>query len=267
VRLHPYLESGSFIAFAHRGGAREAPENSMRAFESAVQLGYTYLETDVHATADGVVIAFHDTTLDRVTNLHGEVASFSFADLGQARICETEPIPALAEVLATWPNIRLNIDVKSDNAVEPLSKLLRERDCLDRVCLASTSAARLRLLREIFGERLCTAMNPAELLRLRAGASAKAFGSFVGRCAQVPERAKLGGLLPWHLDDDFLRAAHHLHIPVHVWTIDDRADMERLIDIGVDGLMTDRPSLLREVLDERGMWWRADNRRRPSRPT
>ena len=119
MRLHPYLEFGGLIAFAHRGGALEQPENSMRAFEAAIKLGYTYLETDAQVTSDGIVIAFHDDTLDRVTDLRGSVDQRSFTEISTTRIAGTEPIPRLEDVLTAWPEARFNIDIKSDGVVEP----------------------------------------------------------------------------------------------------------------------------------------------------
>lgn len=255
MRLHPYLEFGGPIAFAHRGGAFEQPENSMRAFEAAIDLGYTYLETDARVTSDGVLVAFHDETLDRVTDLRGAVAERSYDEIASARVSGTEPIPRLEEVLATWPEARFNIDIKCDGAVEPLSKLIRDLHCIDRICLASRSAERLFAMRQTWGEKLCAALAPGEIARLGLATCGLPTGQILGRCAQVPDRQVIAGLAPWRLDARFLRAAHGLNIPVHVWTINERETMEHLIELGVDGIMTDRPSLLGQVLDQRGLWW------------
>lgn len=253
--MHPYLEHAAPIAIAHRGGALEQPENSMRAFEAAIRLGFTYLETGAQATADGVVVAFHDTALDRVTDLRGLIQTRTFAEVSVARVSGTEPIPRLEEVLAAWPNARISIDVGSDAAVLPLARALRAADCLDRVCLASVSAKRLQLLREIFGERLCTALAPGELGRLHLAAMGLPRSRLQGRCAQLPEKAQLGGILAWRLSERFLAVAHKLGIPVHVGAVEEAEDMERMIELGVDGIITGRPSVLCGIMQDRGLWW------------
>src|SRR5436309_11628749 len=112
-----FLDAAAPIAFAHRGFSRDGHENSMAAFEAAVALGYRYLETDVRVTADGVALAFHDATLDRVTNRSGRIADLPWAQVRNARIGGVEPIPLLADLLAAWPEVCVNIDVKSDRGV------------------------------------------------------------------------------------------------------------------------------------------------------
>jgi glycerophosphoryl diester phosphodiesterase len=148
---HPYLDSIKPIAFAHRGGTSAAPENSMRAFQHAVDLGYRYIETDVHATADGHVVAFHDNDLQRTCGSSLKIAEASIDELSTARIDGTDPIPLLAEILTTWPNMKVNIDCKSDAVVAPLIRQLRSSHCLDRVCIGSFSDQRLARIREEFG--------------------------------------------------------------------------------------------------------------------
>jgi glycerophosphoryl diester phosphodiesterase len=110
---------------AHRGGARESPENSLRAFRHAVSLGYQYIETDIRATADGVPVVFHDESLQRVTDRTGRVRDLPFSEVRTARIGDAEPVHSLQEVLDHFPGIRFNIDIKEDNAVVPVLRLLR----------------------------------------------------------------------------------------------------------------------------------------------
>lgn len=248
--MHPFLEFDGFLAFAHRGGAEEAPENTMAAFQAAVNLGYRYLETDAYTTSDGVLLSFHDTVLDRVTDRQGELAALPYEDVKKARVAGTEPVPLMAEVLEAWPDVRINIDPKVDSAVEPLIALIRDMKVLDRVCIGSFSSARIKAFREAFGDRICTSMGPGETARLRAAAYGLPVGHFQANCAQIPIRQH--GLTL--VDPRMIRVANRLGLQVHVWTIDDRAEMERLIDLGVHGLMTDRPSLLKQVLQDRGLW-------------
>jgi glycerophosphoryl diester phosphodiesterase len=249
--VYPYLDHDGPIAMAHRGGAYHPDnlgyENSMRAFEQAVGLGYQYLETDLHATSDGVVVAFHDGRLDRVTDRTGIISQLPWSEVKQAKINGREPIPLLTEVLEHFPTTRLNLDIKADNGVLPAASVLRDANAIDRVCVSSFSQARVQRIRAELGDRLATGFGQNEIARLRF--SPLRFNS-PGACLQIPEyfgRIKV-------LTPALLRRAHALGKQVHVWTVDDPADMHRLLDAGVDGLITDRTDLLREVLLERGQW-------------
>ncbi|MQA06367.1 MAG: glycerophosphodiester phosphodiesterase [Streptosporangiales bacterium] len=225
----------------------------MAAFEHAVSLGYRYLETDAHLTADGVLVAFHDATLDRVTDHTGAVATLPWRSLAQARIGGSEPIPRLEELLTAWPDVRVNIDVKADNAVQPLVDLVRRLDCYDRICVASFSDARLRRIRRALGPRLCTSTGRAETARLRLACSGRVLAGTAPRnvgCAQVP--AQFGALTV--VTPAFVELLHAMGAQVHVWTVNTRTEMERLIDLGVDGIITDETETLRAVLAERGLW-------------
>lgn len=248
--MHSYLDYDGFLAFAHRGGAEEAPENTMAAFEAAVRLGYRYLETDAYTTSDGTLLSFHDEVLDRVTNMQGAVAETPWSTVRQAKVGGLEPVPLMAEVLDAFPDVRVNIDPKVDSAVEPLIKLLKDMDVLDRVCIGSFSSARIQAFRDAFGEKVCTSMGPMETARFRGHAFHLPLTKPVANCAQLP--VKHYGLTL--VDKRMVSAGKRLGIQIHVWTIDEEAEMERLIDLGVDGLMTDKPSLLRTVLKRRGLW-------------
>ena len=251
---YPYLEHDGLLAFAHRGGAGAWPENTMPAFQGAVDLGYRYLETDVHATRDGVLLAFHDDKLDRVTDRTGVIAEMDYADVKQARVDGREPIPLMADLLLAWPEVRINIDPKRDNAAGPLIRLLKDMNAIDRVCVTAFSGKRTAGIRAALGPRLCTGMGPMSTARLRfsswSGPLGFVWGGFVEGCAQIPVR-QYGIRL---VDRALVDRAHELGLQVHVWTIDDPVEMRRLIDAGVDGLMTDEPALLKTVLIERGLW-------------
>ncbi len=236
-----FLDFPGPLAFAHRGGAAHGPENSWPAFEHAVGLGYTFLETDARATEDGVLVAFHDKTLDRLTGRPGEIARMAHREIAAARIDGTEPIPLLEDLLAAWPQVRFNVDVKEASAVRPLAEVLRRTAAWDRVCICSFSARRLRAARQALGPAVCTAASPAGIAAVR-------LGSRVGspaECAQVPAAVARA---------PFVRRAHGLGLQVHVWTVNDRALMESMLDRGVDGIITDQTVALREVLTARGQW-------------
>ena len=244
-----YLDHAGPIPFAHRGGASEHPENTMPAFEHAVRMGYRYLETDAHATVDGVLVAFHDGVLDRLTDRSGIIAKLPWEYVRQARVRDAS-IPLMEELLSAWPEVRVNIDLKHEAAVVPLVEVIERTRTHDRVCVASFSGKRLDRFRRLTAGKVCTAIGPLDIARLRGAGFGLPAGSFAGGCAQVPVRQ--GPLLI--LDQRFVDVAHRNGLPVHVWTIDDEAEMERLLDLGVDGIMTDRPSVLKEVLVRRGQW-------------
>jgi glycerophosphoryl diester phosphodiesterase len=250
---HPFLGSEGPLAFVHRGGATEATENSILAFERAWSLGFTHFETDVHATSDGVLVALHDATLDRVTDRVGRIEELPWADVCRSRLADGTSPPRLVELLAAVPGARFNIDVKADEAVGPLIALLRsDPSLLERVCVASFSDARLSVVRRSFGSRVCTSTGPAGVLahRLAVSLGRPTPGRFLGDCFQVPVGIRRVPLVT----EAFVLRAHEQGRPVHVWTVDEQPEMERLLDLGVDGLMTDRPEVLRDVLKARGAW-------------
>lgn len=247
----PYFRS-RFQAFAHRGGRWPgAGENSPTAFRRAAESGFSYLETDVHATADGELVAFHDTCLDRVTDGHGLIAEHTVAGLAELRIDGGDPIPRLADLLAEFPDARFNLDIKAPEAVAPLAELITSAGAEDRVCVSSFSLSRIRAFRKLVSRRVATGLSapgvfllwlgPPLLPRLLRGQAAQVPLRFWGdRLALVTRR--------------FVRTAHRYGIRVHVWTVNDAPTMERLLDLGVDGIVTDEPDLLKAVLARRGIW-------------
>jgi glycerophosphoryl diester phosphodiesterase len=253
--VHDHPEA--VLAFAHRGGAYhpeiEGLENSLVAFKHAVDLGYSYLETDVHATRDGELFAFHDTALDRVTEHRGAVADLTSADVSRALIGGREQIPTMESLLEEFPEVRFNIDLKSDAAVVPLAELVRSTAAQDRICVGSFSRRRITEFRRLVGRRVATSAAPVEAAAFRLLPAARLVDLAVRRGAaalQLPHHRK--GLVV--VTRGLIRRAHALGLHVHVWTIDEPDQMHELLDLGVDGLMTDRTDLLREVLLDRGQW-------------
>jgi len=246
TRLHPFLDWDGPIPFAHRGGASDVPENTMPAFQYAIDAGYRYVETDVQVTADGVLVAFHDNGLSRTTGRAGRISDLPWSEVRTALVDGTAPIPLLEDMLGTWPELRVNIDCKTDQAVPGLVATLRRCNALDRVCVGAFSDIRMRRLKATLGEGLCTALAPSGVVALRFGRPRKRGAE----TAQVP--ARQGRLVV--VTESFVVRAHALGIKVHVWTIDEAEEMHRLLDLGVDGIMTDRPLVLREVFEQRGVW-------------
>lgn len=246
---HAYLDHKGILAFAHRGDHSAGPENTMPAFAGAVAMGFSYIETDVHCTRDGVLLAFHDDRLDRVTDSAGVIANLPFAVVGKARVDGTEPIPLLEDVLDAFPDTRFNIDLKADNTVSPFVEFVKRTRCQDRICVGSFSDRRIAFIRREFPE-ICTSMGPREVLRARLSSFRLPLGKFSAACSQVP--------VNWNrlsvIDDRFVNAMRARNIQVHVWTINDSDEMQRLLDLGIDGIMTDYPHILKTILVERQLW-------------
>ncbi len=254
----PYLGDPGTTAMAHRGFSLDGLENSMVAFEAAVDLGYRYVETDTHATSDGVAVAVHDPTLDRVTDRTGRIATLPWRVVSQARIAGREPIPRLDELLHTWPTLRINIDVKSDPAIEPTVAAIERARAHDRVCIGSFSDRRLREVLRRLSKPVARSASQLAGAGFRLGSAVpRALGQRVVQrslrsidALQVPtQRYGVPILTPSTVD-----AAHRAGVVVHVWTINEVVEMDELLDIGVDGVITDRADLLKEVLIRRGGW-------------
>lgn len=253
-----FLDHPGPLALAHRGFSAAEPENSMAAFAAAVALGYRYVETDVHATRDGVALAFHDDTLDRVTDGSGRVADLGWAAVSRARIGGSEQIPRLEDLLGTWPELRVNLDVKSAHAIGPLVDAIERTRAHERVCVASFSDARRRAVERALSRPVTTSAGTGEAARFRLAVAARRSGAAVRALAdvdglQVPQRHRRVPVVT----PATVAAAHAAGRFVHVWTVNEAADMVRLLDLGVDGIVSDRADVLRDVLVSRGSWFGA----------
>lgn len=253
MSVHGYLDAPP-LALAHRGGSG-APdnigiENSLAAFAHAHDLGFRYFETDVRTSADGVVYAIHDEALDRLSGSPDTVATSTAAALDAHLLDGREPFARLEAIYARFPDARLNIDLKSEDTVTATCELVDRLGVVDRTLLASFSHRRLRRARRLLPtvatsasslEAAAFVLLPVPVLRLLRLAPV---------CLQVP--ADRGPVRV--VTADFVRKAHALGLQVHVWTIDDADQMHRLLDLGVDGLVTDRTDVLKDVLIARGSW-------------
>jgi glycerophosphoryl diester phosphodiesterase len=249
---YAFLDWPAPIAFAHQGGAAEFPGNTMKAFQGAVNLGYKYLETDLQATSDGVLIHFHNDTLDETTDHSGTISQLPWSVVKEAKVNGTEPIVRFEDVISAYPEIRFNIEPKTDQAVGPFIEAVKRMGIIDRICCGSFSDRRLRTVRKELGPTLCTSMGNWTVARLRIASwlHLKVLAGTPAGCAQVPVKEKIVPIA----DPRFISFAHDVGLPVHVWTIDDTDTMNRLLDLGADGIMTDKPSVLKDVLIQRGQW-------------
>lgn len=262
---HPFfrgLRRGSPLHIAHRGGALLAPENTLVAFRSAVERYHTdMLELDVQPTADGELVVFHDDTLDRCTDGSGPVAARTLEEIRKLDAGyrfsrdgafpfrgQGVGVPTLREVLRAFPDLRLNVELKRPGAEEAFARLLREEGALERVCIGSE-------LDEV-GERLAALLPEACHFYPRNLLTEAVIALKTGEQPPEDPRFLVLDMPLWFgdtrlVDGPFLRAAEAFGRWVNVWTVDDEAEMRQLVREGVGGVMTDRPDLLRRVLDER----------------
>ncbi len=247
-----YGEGSGPLAIAHRGGAALAQENSLAAFALASALGLRYLETDIRVTSDGQLVCFHDDTLERVTSATGPVRSRSLSELRALRINGIEPIPTLEEALDAFPEACFTVDLKDQAAIEPLVKSLQRRGVAQRVCIAGAWDGWLGHVRREVPE-VTTALGWRSLTALltcaRTGVRpprALATAPY----AHVPVKL---GRVPIFVER-LVAMSHDIGVRVVTWTVDDPVVIRRLLDAGVDAIITDRPDILREVLIQRGTW-------------
>lgn len=255
----PYLDAPWPLLFAHRGGLGVAPENTLAAFRAAIDLGFRYLETDVHITRDGELVTIHDPTIDRTTDGQGPVRARSLAELRRfdagfrftADGGRTHPfrgqglrVPTLEEVLALNPEVRVNIEIKErDPAVaRALWEFIHHHRVHDRVLVASEHAAQTRIFRVLAGDRVATSAGAADLWRfflaVRSGLGVRKRPAY-DALQLPPSHGPLTVVTPRLVD-----AAHRHGLHVHVWTINDPGEVRRLLGLGVDAVMSDFPALL-----------------------
>lgn len=258
--MHPFLAHAGPIVMAHRGGVTDAPsqpdgdsipENSDAAFARSVGLGIRYLESDIRTTSDGVPILHHDEDLRRVAFFGARVHDLTWREAAAIKLPAGARLMRLDEALITWPGIRWNLDVKDDRSVAATVGVLQRAHALDRVCIASFSRSRLHRLRSLLGPQAATSATWAEasMILPMPGAARRLIdrwshhqGSPVA--VQVPPTA-LG--LPL-LSKRSVAMAQAMGLQVHAWTINDAAQMQHLLQLGVDALITDHPSTALEVV-------------------
>lgn len=239
------------LAFVHRGGD-PARENTMAAFEDAVAMGYRYLEIDVRTSSDGVLVVFHDEALDRITDGTGPLSEKTWQELAALRLRSSgEPLLRFDELLTRWDDVHLNVDLKDGASVEEFARLVEAHGAHDRVLAASFNDARRHRVRRALSRRVATSggwavtalivlLGPLGLMQ-RLGRRCTEID-----CVQVPiSQGRIRVVTP-----GFVRRCHRAGLQVHVWVVDEPAEMRRLLDMGVDGLMTDDAAALAQFMSE-----------------
>jgi len=262
VRLDP-SRWPSPVAISHRGSRFLWPENTSKAFAEALGLGFRHIETDLHLTADGVLVCFHDHLLYRTTGEAGLVSERTFDELGRLDAGfrhdrgTTFPfrdqgvtIPSLEEVLTTHPEVTIVVDLKEDGLEAPLARLIEDLRVAQRLIVGSFHDRRLREFRRLTNGTVPTSTSPRETMAMIAA-------SRRGRPISSDAAALLVPTHWWGLrvvDDRLVDSAHLAGMQIHVWTVNTVNEMNRLLDLGVDGLITDRPDLAKTTLQQRGLW-------------
>jgi glycerophosphoryl diester phosphodiesterase len=270
------------IAFAHQGGSFEGPSSTLAAIDHALAAGASAIELDVHATLDRHVVVCHDETVDRTTNHHGEIARLTLNALGEmdnafwwiegdvvspghapgeyllrgrAPIDRRFGVATLEEVAVAFPGVLLNLDIKRTSPeVEPYEELLaselRRLERTNSVIVASFHDEAIQRFRS-FAPEVATSAATNETATFY-------FSSLEGSATVPPVSAFQVPATYGDIDvvtESFISAAHQAGIAVHVWTINEEAEMARLVDLGVDGIVSDRPTPLAAILKERGCAW------------
>lgn len=254
---NPYSQFEAPFAISHRGGALESPENTLSAFKHSIELGYKVLETDLRATRDGVLTIHHDETLYRSALKPDRIAATNWQELSTINVFGNHPILTLDQLVQALPDdVVLNIDPKDYEVVEPLKLFLDAHpELLPRLCIGSFSTDRLNQIRDYIPE-VATSLGGREILQMVVQSRFRALKAAVQNrlpnqiAIQVPVKAYGIEIVR----PQFVKFVHDLGMQVHVWVVDDPEEMHRLYDMGVDAIMTDRPRVLKKVLQDRGFW-------------
>jgi glycerophosphoryl diester phosphodiesterase len=258
----PVLAGPRPFAIAHRGSKLIWPENTMMAFSHAHESGLRWIETDLHVSRDGHVVCIHDDTVDRTTNASGPVSDFTAAELGvldaafHFDVAGDRPyrdqghgVPTLEDLATEFDDCRLVVDLKQDGLTPVLWELIRRLDIADRVIVGSFSDRRLSEFRQISDGAVATSAGPRAVARALA-AAALTTPPLLADALQVPVSARGVPIVTARSVSKFHKAGYQ----VHVWTVNSSKQMHRLLDLGVDAIITDRPDALKAVMIERGVW-------------
>ena len=248
--MHPFFEDYSFFGFVHRGGDEVETENTIEAFKYSSDLGFVFIETDVQATKDGHVVIFHDASLKRMAGVNKSINELTLKEINEINLLSGGKIPLLSEALETFPDLRFNIDIKTEDALEETIQIIKKMNFLDKTCLASFSSSRLKRIKNLAGPEACISSGQMDIFKMMCQSIGIELQATMSQCAQIP--VKQWGVPV--LTKRFIETAKKQNKFVHVWTIDDIDQMFELIEFGVDGLMTDKPSVLKEAMLKKGLF-------------
>ena len=243
MSIHPYLDVPGVAISAHRGGSIEAPENTIESFEYSIELGSSYIETDVQLSSNGIPYIFHDNDLKRLFGKNIIFNSLNSDEIDELILFDKYKIPTLESTLQKFPDTLFQIDVKTDEVVLPTMEVIKKTNSTDKVCIASFSSKRLKQVHKLYPE-ICLSMGPYEVMKLLLASFGLYRKEVPGNCLQIPIY-QYGIKL---VTKRFINYIHSIGLKIHVWTINDEDTMQKLIDLGVDGIITDRPKALKDLL-------------------
>jgi glycerophosphoryl diester phosphodiesterase len=241
--MKPYLNYSGIAVLAHRGGSIESYENTIESFNYSQSLGCKFIETDVQVSSDGIPYIFHDETLSRLLDKSDVFSDLHSNEIDNLRIFESHKIPRLEEVLQLFTDMYFQIDVKTDEVVLPALEAIHQNNAEDRVCIASFNSARLSKVKNMY-PNICLSMGPNEVSKMLLSRYGLYRKKIQGDCLQVP--MYYYGIKI--VTKNFVNFVHSKGLKIYVWTINDEKTFKKLIDIEVDGIITDKPKLLFEVL-------------------
>ena len=245
------IRESRFMAFAHRGANKLATENTLAAFQIAYDMGYRIMETDVQASKDGVLYCFHDTDLQRSAGDPRKFETLTSSEIDRVRLKGGHPIPKLAQLFEAFPNAYFNIDAKSWASVEPLIALTRSMKTGARTCFGSFSQRRIETIISALSQHSpARSLGTGGVIRFYLEHLLNHRGQINANCAQLPV-SHFGIKL---ITPKTLTYAKVKGLKIHVWTINQAPEMQRLIDLGVDGIMSDDCAMLKSVLQKNGLW-------------
>ena len=237
--MNSFLDS-EFQGFVHRGDTSIFLENTIEAFQSAVSLGYQYLETDLRETSDGKIITFHDPNLKRITGANITISETKFSDIRMRRLPSRETIPTIDELLEEFPDSFFNMDLKVNQIEEKVLKKINSHNALERVCLGSFNSKTIKKINSL-EPKILTSMGISQVIKYKFFQKKN-----LSKLIQIPTH--------WNgikvITKKFIDRLHNDGLKVHVWTVNKETEMQSLIDLGVDGIMTDNASGLIEVMKQ-----------------
>ena len=242
--MKSYLNYSGVAVLAHRGGSFESFENTIESFYYSQSLGCKFIETDVQVSSDGIPYIFHDETLTRLLGKNDVFSNLDSSEIEDLRIFESHKIPRLDETLQTFPDMCFQIDVKTDEVAMPALEVIHKCRAEDRVCIASFNSPRLSRVNSKYPE-ICLSMGPNEVSKMLLSSFGLYKKTIIGDCLQVP--MYYYGIKV--VTKRFVDFVHSKGLKICVWTINDEKTFKKLIDIGVDGIITDKPKLLFQVLN------------------
>jgi len=248
--LLEYLRKTDIIPIAHRGASLLAGENSFEAFKKANDLGYKLLETDVHGSKDGTAYIFHDESLQRLTGDNKKIYNLRDRDIDSIKINNSTIIPRLSDIFEELPSNFFNLDAKTWQAVAPMAQTIKQTQFQSKVCIGSFNNSRINKILKELGPETCHSMGTSSVLKFYFSAYSGFKLDFSAQCIQLPI-AQFGISL---MTQNIIRHAKRLNIKIHFWTVNDAPTIKKLIDLNVNGIMTDDCVLLRKIMLEHGKW-------------